>query len=733
MKYLWLSGLTVLATACGPAEETETETEEPAAEIVAVSVDYPVIPVTYIETKKIDDIRDYHGTEINDPYRWLEDQNAEDVAEWVDQQIEVTEGYLSNIDFRQSINDRLTELWDYERMGTPWKEGDLTFYYKNDGTQNQSVLYVERTEGEPEVFIDPNAMSEDGTTALSGFSVSENQVYAGYGVSSAGSDWVTIKVKDMATGEDLEDNVEWGKFTGINWWGDEGFFYSRYDAPTDQAYSDKNEYQKAYFHKVGTNQSEDILIMSDDENPAYGWGLGMTDDQNYLILSTWESTSGNKLAFISTPELESLIDGGHPIVFTPILDDFSSDTWVVDSDGDSFIVMTNLDAPLNRLVRIDPENPTPDNWTDIIPESDDLLESVSIVNNKLVVKYLRDVSTTIEIRSMDGTLESTVELPGLGIAGGVSGKKEDDYFYYSFTNFTTPNSILKYDFNSGESSVFFEPDIDFDSQAYETKQVWYESKDGTKVPMFITHKKGLKIDGNNPTFLYGYGGFNISIKPSFSIANSIFLENNGIYCVANIRGGGEFGQSWHKSGTLGQKQNVFDDFIAAAEYLIEEGYTNSDKLAIHGRSNGGLLVGACMTQRPDLYAVAIPGVGVLDMLQFHNFTIGGAWCVDYGCSDEAADFEYLIKYSPVHNVKDIEYPATMVMTGDHDDRVVPAHSFKFAAQLQAHHTGENPVLIRIDKSAGHGAGKPVSKQIEELADMWGFTFYNLGMECVYDN
>lgn len=709
----------------GQPDETTTGTE-------SVHTDYTAIAVEYTDSKRIDSIVDYHGTEINDPFRWMEDQNAEDVADWVDRQIAVTEGYLSQIPFRQAINDRLTEIWDYEKMGAPWNEGDYVFFYKNSGTQNHYVLYQKDNEDATEkVFIDPNTLSEDGTTALTGFSVSKNQKYAGYGLSTAGSDWVTIYVKDMQTGEDLEDKIEWGKFTGIDWLGDDGFFYSRYDKPTDAAYSDRNVFQKAYYHKIGTPQSEDILIMKDDDHEDYGWGVSVSDDEQWVFLSTWQSTSGNRLAFIPVIGNMEFTDRNNSPEFIPIVDDFSSDTWVFDTDENGFLAMTNRDAPNYRIVRINPENPTPENWEDIVAESDHLLEGASVVNNQLVLQYLKDVSTTVEIRAKDGSMINTVELPGIGIARGISGEKENDYFYYSFTNFTTPSSIYKYDFNSKSSEVYWTPEIDFDFTAYETKQVWYESKDGTKVPMFITHKKDLIIDGSNPTLIYGYGGFNISIKPGFSVSKAILLENNGIYCVANIRGGGEFGKKWHQAGTKEQKQNVFNDFIAAGEYMIAEGYTNSDKLAIQGGSNGGLLVAACMTQRPDLYAVCIPEVGVLDMLQFHNFTIGEAWCDDYGNSDYPEDFEYLIKYSPVHNVKDVAYPATMITTGDHDDRVVPAHSFKFAAQLQLHQQGENPVLIRIDKSAGHGAGKPVSKQIAEEADIWAFMFYNLNMECVY--
>ena len=699
-----LIAVSIVLNAC----KTEPEQKQ-------ISINYPV-------TKKVDQVDDYFGTPVEDPYRWLEDDNSAETAEWVKQQNDVTFNYLSNIPFRQKIKERLTEIWNFPKYGTPFKKGNYYFMYKNDGVQNQSVLYIlNNLNDEPKVLIDPNKFSNEGTSALSNFDVSHNGKYAAFSISKAGSDWKEYYVMELPSGKILSDTLNWIKFSGAAWLGN-GFFYTRYDEPKKEAaFSGKNEFAKVYYHQVGTPQSEDLLIYSDDKNPLNSFYVGTTDDESYVYMSETISTSGNALYIKKSNDKKIM----------KIADGFEYDYDVIDNINDTLLILTNDNAPKGRLIAVDTKNPQRKNWKDIIPQKEDVLESVSICNNLLVIKYMKDVQSRLEVNDLNGNFKHEIKLPGVGIVGRFSAKRNEPLAFFSFSTFTAPTSIYKYDIEKNEVSLYKKPEIKFNSDDYETKQIFFTSKDSTKVPMFITHKKGIKLDGNNPTLLYGYGGFNVSITPAFSVPHAVFMEQGGVYAVANIRGGGEYGKEWHKAGTQLQKQNVFNDFIAAAEYLIQEKYTSSEKLAIEGRSNGGLLIGAVMTQRPDLFKVALPGVGVLDMLRYHKFTIGYAWATDYGTSDDEVHFNNLIKYSPLHNLKEgVHYPATLITTGDHDDRVVPAHSFKFAATLQEKHKGNNPVLIRIDVNAGHGAGKPTSKQIEESADVLSFMLYNLGMSFI---
>ena len=663
----------------------------------------------------------YFGTEVPDPYRWLEDDNSAETAEWVKVQNAVTNSYLEKIPQRAAIKKRLTEIWNYEKITAPFKKGEYYFYYRNDGVQNQSVLYMKKgLDGTPSVLIDPNTFSEDGTQALSGLAITEDAKYAAYSVSKAGSDWADIFVKDITTGEVLKDHLKWVKFSGMSWLED-GFYYSRYDTPEEGTeFSQTNQFQKVYYHKVGTSQKEDELVYRDDEHPKRSFYVALTEDKSFLIIGSYESTSGNGI------QIRDLQSGGDIL---EILPGYENDYDVIDNVGRKLLVKTNDGAPNNRVVLVDPSEPNNENWKVVIPERKSVLMSVNLCNGQLIAKYLEDVSSRLYRYSLQGELLGEIELPGIGMVDAINSYKDDSIAFYSFSNFTMPSTIYKYNNVTNTSSVYVKPNIDFDSESLITKQVFYNSKDGTSIPMFITHKRGVTLNGMNPTLLFGYGGFNISYTPGFRIDRSVFLENNGVYAIANIRGGGEYGEKWHKAGIKQNKQNVFDDLIAATEYLIAEKYTNKDKLAIHGRSNGGLLIGAVITQRPDICKVAIPKVGVLDMLRYHKFTIGYAWATDYGTSEETEEmFNYLLGYSPLHNVKPASYPATMIITGDHDDRVVPAHSFKFAAEMQRNHNGTNPVLIRIDSKAGHGSGKPVSKQIDEFADTWAFVFHNLGME-----
>lgn len=677
----------------------------------------------YPVTQKVDQVDDYFGTKISDPYRWLENDTAHNTEAWVAEQNKVTRNYLDKIPFRQKIHNRLTELWDYPKYGAPQKDGDWHLFYKNDGLQNQAVLYVqEGINGQPEVLLDPNKLSTDGTVALQATALSKNHKYFAYAVSASGSDWQEIYIMDFVTKQLRNEKLDYVKFTGISWLGDEGFYYSGYDRPKDEAtkYSAKTEFQKVYYHKIGTPQHEDILVYEDKEHPLRYVGAGLTEDERFLILGISEGTDG---AEVKVMDRKDEAKG-----FMTIIPGFATNVSIVDNVGDKLLVQTNQDAPNYKVVLIDPKQPAA-NWITIIPEQKEKLEGVGTGGGKLFASYLKDANSKIVQYDYNGKLEREIKLPGVGSASGFGCKKEDDHFYYTFTSFTYPSTIFKYDIATGASDLFRASEVKFNPDDYETKQVFYPSKDGTKVPMFITYKKGIQLDGSNPTLLYAYGGFNISLTPSFSVANMVFLENGGVYCQANLRGGGEYGEDWHKKGMLENKQNVFDDFIAAAEYLIREKYTSPATLAIRGGSNGGLLVGACMTQRPELFKVALPAVGVLDMLRYHKFTVGWGWAVEYGSSDHKDQFDYLIKYSPLHNLKKGTcYPATMVTTADHDDRVVPAHSFKFAATLQEAQGCDNPTLIRIDTKAGHGAGKPTSKIIDEYADIWSFVFYNMGVQ-----
>lgn len=677
--------------------------------------------LSYPNTKKTDSVDTYFGNKISDPYRWLEDDKSAETGEWVKAQNKVTFDYLATIPFRDKIKNRLTQIWNFEKRTTPFKKGKNYFFYKNDGIQNQSVLYVqEGLAGTPKMLLDPNALAADGTVSLGGLSISKDGKYLGYSINRAGSDWSEIYVMEIESGKKLADEIKWVKFSDIAWKGD-GFFYSAYDAPKGGSeLSNKNEYHKVFYHKLGDSQSKDALIFEDKSNPLRNFSAGITEDKNILILYGSESTSGTSLA------VKDLRKPNAPFVW--LVKNFENNYGVVHSEGNKLYVITDKGAPKYQLLEIDiTGKPDYENWKKIIPESTDLLESVSLCNGKLVAKYLKDVTTRLYVYSMDGKKESEIQLPGICKVDAFDSDKDDSLAFFSYNTFTAPASIYKYNIVTNKMEIWFKPTIDFKSDDYETKQVFYTSKDGTKIPMFITHKKGIKLDGTNPCFLFGYGGFNSYYSPEFRIDRAVFLENGGIYAIPGLRGGGDYGEDWHKAGTKCQKQNVFDDFIAAAEYLVKEKYTSHDKLAIHGRSNGGLLVGAVMTQRPDIAKVAIPTVGVLDMLRYHKFTIGWAWASDYGTSENKEEFDCLIKYSPLHNIKEVEYPATLVTTGDHDDRVVPAHSFKFIATLQEKQKGANPVLVRIDTNAGHGAGKPTTKQIEEYSDIWSFVFHNLGM------
>ncbi|NEO08410.1 prolyl oligopeptidase family serine peptidase [Moorena sp. SIO3I8] len=682
-------------------------------------------PLNYPKSRKSDQVDDYHGTLVADPYRWLEDPDSEETKAWVEAQNQVTFGYLSEIPTRETLKQRITKLWNYEKYSTPFKKGDRYFYFKNDGLQNQSVLYtLTSLDAEPTLLLDPNTLSEDGTVALSGLAISKDGKLLAYGLSRSGSDWQEWQVREVETGLDLSDQIKWVKFSGASWTHDnQGFFYSRFDEPNEATkLEDLNYYQKLYYHKLGTPQSEDILIYERPDQKEWGFSGRVTEDGNYLIITVFLGTDPKNLVFY-----KNLQDPDAPVV--ELIKEFDASYSFIDNDQSVFWFSTDLDAPRSRVIAIDTNHPDQAQWQEIIPQADETLEAVGLLNNQFVADYLKDAHSSIKIFDLDGSFVREVELPGIGSVGGFNGLRYDTETFYSYTSFTTPATIYRYDMVSGESTIFRQPQVDFNPDDYETKQVFYPSKDGTQVPMFITHKKGLQLDSNNPTYLYGYGGFNISITPNFSISNLVWMEMGGVYAVANLRGGGEYGEDWHQSGTKLNKQNVFDDFIAAAEWLISAQYTSPKKVAIAGGSNGGLLVGACMTQRPDLFGAALPAVGVLDMLRFHKFTIGWAWCSDYGSPDHPEEFKALYAYSPLHNLKPgTAYPPTLITTADHDDRVVPAHSFKFAAALQEAHEGEQPVLIRIETKAGHGAGKPTSKIIEEIADKWAFLLRTLEVE-----
>lgn len=693
--------------------------------ILANLIIYSQSEMKYPKTIKTDVKDNYFGVEVSDPYRWLEDDNSEETKKWVEEQNKVTFDYLSKIPYREKIKTRFEQIFNYPKYSAPFKGGNNYYFFKNDGLQNQSVLYIQKgITAESEVFLDPNKLSEDGTVSLSTFAVSKNGKYFAYGTASGGSDWNEFHVMEVDGKKKLVDNLKWIKFSGIAW-KDDGFFYSRYPEPKPgDELSAQNEFGKIYYHKVGTTQNEDELIYEDSSKPKRFFGSGTTEDERFLIISFSDGTSKNGLLVKDLSDPDSK--------FQTIIEKPENNYSVIDNLDDKLLVQTDKNAPRYQLVLVDPKNPSEKNWEIILPESKDVLVSVSLVGGKMIVNYMKDASNHVYVYNFQGGFENEIELPALGTVAGFGGNKDDDVAFYTFTSFTYPPTIYKFEVSSKISTIFRETEIDFDFKNYDTKQIFYLSKDGTKVPMFIVHKKGVKLDGNNPVYLYGYGGFNISLNPNFSTSRLMFLENGGVFAMANLRGGGEYGKDWHQAGTVLNKQNVFDDFIAAAEYLIKEKYTNPQKLAIAGGSNGGLLVGAVMNQRPELFKVALPAVGVMDMLRYHKFTIGWAWAVDYGSSEDSVQFNYLYKYSPLHNLKSgTNYPATLVTTADHDDRVVPAHSFKYIAELQEKHSGRNPVLIRIETRAGHGAGKPTSKIIEEVADVWSFLFYNLGITPIY--
>jgi prolyl oligopeptidase len=680
------------------------------------------IPVTYPTTVKADSSDTYFGTKVEDPYRWLENDRSPETEAWVKAENKITFGYLDKIPFRESLKKRLQKLWDYEKLGAPFKEGTYTYFYKNEGLQNQYVVYRQQGDGESEVFLDPNTFSEDGTTSLAGLSFTKDGSLAGYLISEGGSDWRKVIVLNALTKEIIEDTLIDIKFSGISWKGNDGFYYSSYDKPKGSELSAMTDQHKLYYHTLGTPQNQDVVAYGAAASEKHRYvGAQVTEDNRYLVVSASNSTSGNKLFIqeLTRPDSKMIT----------ILDNEDTDSYLIQNVGSKLYIVTNKDAPNQKIVTVDASNPGPEYWVDFIPETENVL-SPNTGGGYFFTEYMVDAISKVFQYDYDGKLIREIKLPGLGSAGGFGGKKEDTEFYFSFTNYIIPGSSYKYNVETGSYSLYWKPKIDFNSEDYESNQIFYNSKDGTQIPMIITHKKGLKRDGKNPTWLYGYGGFNISLTPNFNIPNLVWMEQGGILAVPNIRGGGEYGKEWHDAGIKTKKQNVFDDFIAAAEYLIANKYTSPDYLAIRGGSNGGLLVGAVLTQRPDLMKVALPAVGVLDMLRYHTFTAGAGWSYDYGTAKDSKEiFNYLLGYSPVHNVKaGVSYPATLITTGDHDDRVVPAHSFKFAAELQAKQKGPNPILIRIETNAGHGAGTPVSKTIDEYADIFGFTFYNMGFE-----
>ena len=715
-KTLTCAVIIALAGCSQPAENT-TQNKVKTAMKAVNSLDYP-------ETKKGTVVDTYFGETVADPYRWLEDDMSDETAQWVKTQNNLTFSYLEQVPYRDTLKQRLEKLMNYEKISAPFTEGDYTYFYKNDGLQNQYVLYRSKDGGEAEVFLDPNTFSEDGTTSMSGLSFSEDGSLLAYQISEGGSDWRKIIVIDTETKEQVEQALVDVKFSGVSWLANDGFYYSSYDKPEGSELSAKTDQHKVYYHKLGQDQGEDTLVFGDTAEQKHRYvGAKATKDGRFLFISASVSTSGNKLFIkdLTKPDSE----------FVTVVGNTDSDTSVIDNEGSKLFLVTNLNAPNKKVVTVDASNPQPENWQDFIPETENVL-NVTLGGNTFFANYMVDAISKVKQYNKQGELIREISLPGVGTASGFGGKKEQTTLYYSFTNYKTPGTTYSFDVQSGESKVYRKSGIDFNSDNYTSEQVFYTSKDGTKVPMIITYKSDIKLNGSNPTILYGYGGFNISLTPRFSPTTAAWLEQGGVYAVANIRGGGEYGKEWHKAGTQLQKQNVFDDFIAAAEYLQDKKYTSKKRLALRGGSNGGLLVGAVMTQRPDLFQVALPAVGVLDMLRYHTFTAGAGWAYDYGTSDQSKEmFDYLKGYSPIHNVKaGVEYPATMITTGDHDDRVVPSHSFKFAAELQANQAGTNPTLIRIETNAGHGAGTPTSKIIDLYADMYGFTLYNMGIKSL---
>jgi len=690
--------------------------------ITTAGISFAQNKIQYPQTQKGETVDVYFETKVSDPYRWLEDDKSAETGAWVKAQNEVTYSYLDKIPFRDELKKRMETLWNFEKIGAPFKEGKFTYYSKNNGLQNQSVIYRKDQNGKEEVFLDPNTFSKDGTTSLGGLDFSKDGNKATYSISEGGSDWRKVIIIDAVSKKVLEDTLVDVKFSGISWHGNEGFYYSSYEKPKGSELSAKTDQHKLYFHKLGTSQKDDKVIFGADQKRRYVGGY-VTEDNRFLIITAANSTYGNELY------IKDLTKPNSPIV--TIVDNFENSYSIIENEGTKLFIETDYKAPNGRVVTVDASNPKMENWKDFIKETENVL-APSTGAGYFFANYTKDAVSLVKQYDYNGKLIREINLPAVGTAAGFGGKKNEKILYYSFTNYTTPGSIYSFEPKSGKSEIYQKPKVDFKSDDYESKQVFYTSKDGTKVPMIITYKKGTKLDGKNPTILYGYGGFNISLTPAFSIANAVWMENGGVYAVANLRGGGEYGKKWHDAGTKLQKQNVFDDFIAAAEYLIAQKYTSSDYLAIRGGSNGGLLVGATMTQRPDLMKVALPAVGVMDMLRYNAFTAGAGWAFDYGTAQDNKEmFEYLKGYSPVHNVKKgTKYPATMVTTGDHDDRVVPAHSFKFASELQEKQSGDNPVLIRIDVKAGHGAGKSVAATIQENVDIQAFTLYNMGFKSL---
>lgn len=679
--------------------------------------------IKYPDARKVDQKDNYFGTIVPDPYRWLENDNSTETKQWVNEENHITENYLSKIPFRNQIKDSLEKYFNYPRYGAPFKRGEFYYFYKNDGLQNQSILYRQKgLDGKADVFLDPNKLSKDGTAAVGSISFSKGSGYMAYFVAQSGSDWQVAELMNVRDGKRLEDKIDFIKFSELSWKGDEGFYYSRYPVPDEkEKLTSQNRFHKVYFHKIGTPQSKDELIYEDNNHPMRIVSAGVTEDGRFLMLSISEGTSGSELLVKDLKNNQK--------DFTLLIKGFSGENSFVDNDGDKIIVRTNQDAPNYRLVLIDPAHPDKSHWKTIVPEQTEMLENAGTGGGKLFLTYLKDASSRVYQASYDGSIEHAIELPGIGSAVGFDAKRDDKEIFYIFSSYNYPVTIFRYDIAAGKSTLYRKSDLKLKTDNLEVKQLFFTSKDGTRVPMFVTYKKGMKPDGNNPVLLYGYGGFNIALTPSFSVSNAFFVQQGGLYAVVNLRGGNEYGEAWHKAGMLQNKQHVFDDMISAAEFLVKENYTNPQKLALRGASNGGLLAGAVMTQRPDLFKVAIPQVGVMDMLRYHKFTIGWAWATEYGRSDNEVDFKNLYSYSPLHNLKKgVSYPATLVTTADHDDRVVPAHSFKFAATLQSDNAGSNPVLIRIETKAGHGAGKPVTKQIDEETDIWSFVMYNLGMQ-----
>jgi prolyl oligopeptidase len=691
-----------------------------------IAADKPAPPkLDYPKAKTVDQIDDYHGTKVSDPYRWLENTDSPDTHAWIEAENKLTFSYLDQIPYRSAIRERLTKLWNYERFDVPEQRGGRYFYQHNDGLQNQNVLFVaDSLNAEPRALLDPNALSSDGTVALTGHAITDDGKLLAYSTSASGSDWQEWHVRDVDTGKDLPDVIHWSKFSAASWTKDgKGFFYSRYDEPKPGAATlrEANYFQKLYFHRLGTPQSEDQLVYERPDNKELGFIGVVTDDGRYLIISVWEGTSPkNRVYYKDLTQPESQV--------VRLLDDFDAQYEFIDNDGPVFWFKTDLDAPRGRIIAIDTRSPQRANWKTVVAQTSDTIDNANAVDNKFLVQYLKDARSEIRVYDLEGKFLRTVDLPGIGATHGFGGKRTDKETFYAFTSFTAPNIIYRYAPEQGVSSVFRQPKVDFDPTRYETTQVFYKSKDGTRIPMFLTYKKGLKLDGQNRVLLYAYGGFDISLTPRFSVPNLVWLEMGGVYAQANLRGGGEYGEDWHLAGTKLHKQNVFDDFIAAAEWLIANHYTTSSKLAIQGASNGGLLIGACLTQRPDLYGATLPEVGVMDMLRFQKFTIGWAWTSDYGSSDDPDLFKAIYAYSPLQNLKPgTKYPPTLISTADHDDRVVPGHSFKFAATMQADQAGPAPVLIRVETKAGHGGGKPISKEIDEVSDEWAFVAYSLHM------